>query len=158
MDNRNHWRIKRLTPSVQMLRLQRDFSSGVSRTVCGKLIWRGQIRPSPLSCEYTVEMRYRPGTRPVVRVVEPTLLKLEGKGLPHVYPKDELCVYFPRDWDGTTFLTDTVIPWVSEWLFHYEVWLATGQWCGGGIHPSIKRKSAIREEQETQRETAAKME
>jgi len=21
------------------------------------------------------------------------------------------------------------------WLFYYEIWLATGEWCGGGVHP-----------------------
>lgn len=33
------------------------------------------------------------------------------------------------------YLNATIIPWTSEWLFNYEVWLATGEWRGGGMHP-----------------------
>ncbi len=32
-------------------------------------------------------------------------------------------------------LADTILPWASLWLFYYEVWLATGEWVGGGEHP-----------------------
>jgi hypothetical protein len=27
----------------------------------------------------------------------------------------------------------TIVPWLSLWLYYYEVWLATGAWEGGGI-------------------------
>lgn len=37
-------------------------------------------------------------------------------------------------------LWETVIPWTSEWLLHYEVWLATGDWHGRGEHPSTGSK------------------
>ena len=32
-------------------------------------------------------------------------------------------------------LATTIVPWCSEWLFYYELWLATGEWLGGGVHP-----------------------
>ena len=35
---------------------------------------------------------------------------------------------------------DTLVPWTIEWLFHYEIWLATGTWCGGGEHPVVGKK------------------
>jgi hypothetical protein len=31
-------------------------------------------------------------------------------------------------------LAYTVVPWISEWLLYYELWLFTGEWTGGG-HP-----------------------
>ena len=34
------------------------------------------------------------------------------------------------------FIADTIVPWACEWLLHYEIWLATGEWHGGGEHPS----------------------
>ena len=37
-------------------------------------------------------------------------------------------------------IAETIIPWASEWLLHYEIWLATGEWQGGGIHPDISKK------------------
>lgn len=27
-------------------------------------------------------------------------------------------------------IADTIVPWTSLWLHHYEIWLATGIWCG----------------------------
>jgi hypothetical protein len=29
-------------------------------------------------------------------------------------------------------LATTVLLWAAEWLMHYELWLVTGQWHGGG--------------------------
>jgi hypothetical protein len=30
-------------------------------------------------------------------------------------------------------IATTIIPWLSLWLYYYEVWHATGEWMGGGI-------------------------
>jgi hypothetical protein len=32
--------------------------------------------------------------------------------------------------DGS--IADTIVPWTAEWLVHYEIWLVTGEWYGGG--------------------------
>ena len=32
------------------------------------------------------------------------------------------------------FLSKTIIPWVYDWLYHYEIWVGTGEWTGGGVH------------------------
>lgn len=37
-------------------------------------------------------------------------------------------------------LVDTYIAWTSEWLWHFEDWLITGVWAGGGEHPQQRRK------------------
>ena len=29
-------------------------------------------------------------------------------------------------------IADTIVPWTCEWLVHYEIWFATGEWHGGG--------------------------
>lgn len=33
-------------------------------------------------------------------------------------------------------LAHTIVPWACDWLMHYEFWLATGTWAGGGVHPT----------------------
>lgn len=33
------------------------------------------------------------------------------------------------------YVCDTIVPWTAEWLLNYELWLATGEWVGGGEHP-----------------------
>ena len=37
------------------------------------------------------------------------------------------------DWREDRALAWTIIPWLLEWLVEYEVWLVTGEWCGGGV-------------------------
>jgi hypothetical protein len=32
-------------------------------------------------------------------------------------------------------IADSVVPWASEWLFFYEIWLPSGEWHGGGEWP-----------------------
>jgi hypothetical protein len=34
-------------------------------------------------------------------------------------------------------IADTVLPWTTEWLYHYEIWLITGEWTGGGDWPGV---------------------
>lgn len=50
-----------------------------------------------------------------------------------------MCLYLSPDFTSQMLLADTVIPWAVEWLYHYEIWLATGEWCGGGKHPQINK-------------------
>ena len=42
-------------------------------------------------------------------------------------------------------IADTIVAWTCEWLIHYEIWLATGEWHGGG--------DGLAEEQRTDRST-----
>lgn len=37
-------------------------------------------------------------------------------------------------------LANTVIPWIVEWLFYYEIRLTTGEWLGGGEHPQSEKR------------------
>lgn len=91
------------------------------------------IRPSPASQTYTVQLRYRHGDHPHVTVIDPPLEAGPGRqDLPHVYPGNELCLYYPGEWRHNMLLATTVLPWIAEWLIHYEVWRVTGQWTGGG--------------------------
>lgn len=41
-------------------------------------------------------------------------------------------------------IADTYIPWAIEWLYYYEIWLVTGEWCGGGIHPTTAKPKSER--------------
>jgi hypothetical protein len=101
----------------------------------GRLICTAALQPTEQSCTYIVEVSYKPGTRPAVRVRDPALELWPGTGaLPHVYPGDELCLNYPGEWDSSMSVGHTILPWASEWLLHYEIWLVTGEWTGGGVH------------------------
>lgn len=104
-----------------------------------ELTWKHTITPSPLSDQYEIKISYIRGKNPNVYVVNPKLTLYPGEDkLPHVYDtkKQWLCIYYRKasEWRSDMHIADTVIPWTSEWLLHYECWLATGIWNGGGIH------------------------
>lgn len=112
-----------------------EFVSTISK---GNLIIKGQIRPTARSKIYTFKLKYTVGGAPDVSIITPTLEKnFNGEDIPHTYPKERLCLYYPgyKEFTSSMLISDTVIPWISLWLYHYENWHLTGDWMGGGIHP-----------------------
>ena len=108
------------------------------RVKCGRLRWRGELQPTPLSRTYSVGLTYAVGRRaPDVRILRPQLRTDEVRELPHVYPGDELCLCYPWEWDGSQLIARTIIPWTSEWLLHFEIFASTGCWHGGGHEPVV---------------------
>lgn len=107
----------------------------------GIATWIGPVRPSAMSEEYQVKVVYKNFDVPRVKVLSPELRShAEGAPIPHVYSENRLCLYLPGsgEWRPDKFIADTIIPWTSLWLYHYEVWQATREWYGGGIHPNVK--------------------
>ncbi len=98
------------------------------------------MQPSELSPYYHIKIKYQLGKHPDVYVINPYPLPLADreKKLPHVYNHDKqhLCLYFRKDkeWTASKMIADVIVPWVSEWLLHYELWVLTGEWRGGGVH------------------------
>lgn len=115
-------------------------NSRVQRKGNSELSWIHILQPTPLSNSYKVELVYTRSNGVKMFVLEPKPLPL-AKGwsvLPHVYSTSEqrLCLYYPKDreWNSSMLFVKTIIPWTSEWLLHYEIWVGTGNWKGGGIH------------------------
>ena len=100
------------------------------------LQWTGTLQPSPLSACYMVQLSYVLKFAPKVRVLDPPLQQREGRSAPHRYSNGNLCLYLPEanEWAPHMRLVDVIVPWASEWLLHYEYWLVTGEWQGGGTH------------------------
>ncbi len=102
----------------------------------GLLVCGGDVRPTPLNHCYRVRVEYRTRKTPRVYVESPKLRRRDPKKpIPHTYSDDEPCIFYPTEWYSDMKLALTVLPWLSMWLFYYEVWLATGGWHGGGVHP-----------------------
>jgi hypothetical protein len=99
----------------------------------GELTCVVQLQPTPASPTNNVRLAYRHGRHPEVTVTEPPLdLHPRATKLPHVYDGDVLCLYYPGEWSEDMLLAHTVLPWTTEWLLHYELWLITEMWTGGG--------------------------
>jgi hypothetical protein len=103
----------------------------------GRLTWTVQLQPTPLSTTYTVRVTCDGIARPKVLVVDPALQDPWGKGLPHVFPPEELCLYRDEFDVWRDLIAVKMVPWISEWLYYHELWLTTGEWLGGGEHPTV---------------------
>lgn len=104
----------------------------------GVLRWQGELCPSPLSETYHVSLTYDGGFRvPAFEVLSPDLHVQGLEDLPHVYDGDELCLCYPRQFSPRILIAKTIIPWASEWLLHFEFFLITGAWHGGGHEPAV---------------------
>ena len=111
-----------------------NFSTSVGRNS----LWiKGKLQPTSRSDIYTVEIIYHLRKRPIVNILKPLLIKnFKGEDIPHVYAGEKLCLYQPKynEFKFSDFLSATIVPWTSLWLYHYEVWHVTGDWLGGGEH------------------------
>ena len=116
----------------QAYRLDRDFPDGKARLRSAVLVWTGRLTPTPLSREYMIRTRYPRGQLPRVALIEPRLAPAERDLLHHLYPNGDLCLHRLDEWDSSMLLTETIIPWTSEWLAHYELWKRTHHWYGDG--------------------------
>lgn len=112
----------------------------------GELLCTLPLQPTPMSRSYSVRIVYRHRRRPRVTVTDPPLaLHPDATALPHVYPDGDLCLHLPGEWKDHMFLADTILPWTSAWLLHYELWLALGYWTGtGDQHPVASPANRIR--------------
>ena len=103
---------------------------------------RGVVQPSELHDAYRVRVEYRVWAPPKAWIEEPQLRRLEPEErIPHTYLDDGVerpCLYLPQtgEWSPEKKLAMTIIPWLSLWLFFYESWRVTGEWLGGGVHPT----------------------
>jgi hypothetical protein len=129
-------RTRARNPAQQLTVLERLPLTSASGLGAGKLRWEGRLRPTTHSDLYTVRVDHNVGSKPVVTVLEPELEVPPSKaGLPHVFPGDRLCLCYPWQWKSSMIIAKTIVPWASEWLLHYELWKATGEWHGGGHEP-----------------------
>ena len=58
-----------------------------------------------------------------------------------MYSDGTLCLHKSGDWTQYMFIADSTVPWAAEWLANYEIWLATGDWHGGGEWPPRRADS-----------------
>lgn len=97
--------------------------------------------------KYKIRIDYYKKGFPNVYVVNPEIDMSEsleihtfGNYYHGAYKKElpKLCLtHLETDkWDSSILLTESYIPWAIEWTEFYELWLLTGKWYGGGVHPT----------------------
>lgn len=96
-----------------------------------------ELQPTAISEKYDLMVIYEQNRWVKVFIVNKELkIAANRSKLPHVYDskQQQICLYSPskKEWDGFRSIVDTIIPWASEWLYYYELWLPEGKWYGGG--------------------------
>lgn len=130
--------VKDKTIIEQMASIKRNYIN-FSTSVKRDSLWtKGELQPTSRSDVYTIEIIYHFRKCPIVNILKPVLVKnFKGEDIPHVYPGEKLCLFQPKynEFKFSDFLSATIVPWTSLWLYYYEVWHVTGDWLGGGEHP-----------------------
>jgi hypothetical protein len=130
---------------VQAHLLKQCFPGEKLKVTKRELVWEGHLRPSAISCVYTVKVQYTLDDQPKIYVLSPDLQAVAdavkpGRDIPHKYEKNPLriCIYHPSksEWKSSDSLASTVIPWTCMWLSFFEDWVFTDVWSGGGEHPT----------------------
>jgi hypothetical protein len=121
-----------VTPALQAFALRQIMPDGRARIRKGELTWVGEVQPSSECSAYELHIVHRPRRLPTVRVLSPALKPNEEGLLPHVYDDGTLCLHEDEGWRPSMLLSQTLLPWACEWLFYYELWLASEIWFGDG--------------------------
>ncbi|MCL4743498.1 MAG: hypothetical protein KJZ54_14980 [Phycisphaerales bacterium] len=135
-------KLPKLSLAVQMMHLRKHYPTATCSVKRSCLRWVGEVHPTPLSDRYLLELVYKIEEVPRVKVLSPVLQRRDDLPPPHMYSEDRLCLYLPRtgEWSREMVIATTIVPWASEWCMYYEIWLATGEWRGGGVHPGERHK------------------
>lgn len=135
--------VRPLPLAAQVMRLRQLFpESMIQYKGHETIVWKGSLQPTPLSRPYLLRLDYKLKKWPKIWLMNPPLETRDGERAPHLYIDDSLCLFHPsyKEWSSDKLIADTIIPWASLWLYYYEIWLATGNWHGGGEHPPAKEK------------------
>ena len=137
---RKYWKDNLAIP-VQYANVKKEYPQFKTSILKDSLLIKGDLQPTPRSCTYQFKIRYYVGKRPKIKITNPELKRnFKNEKIPHVYSGNELCLYYQqyKEFDSKCKISDYIIPWISLWLYYYEIWHITGEWLGGGKHPRIK--------------------
>ena len=125
-------------------------SAGTGVLRGGKLIWRFESSPNPLSRTYGIRLELDWKRSPEVYVERPDLhLLAEGKRLPHVYQQEppRLCL-FPSGYVRVPAVdaagSDPSFPGRPSGSSISKIGSATDEWKGGGMHPGSPSEREVR--------------
>lgn len=144
-------KINVISVNSQFIRLKKSFPNLVQEE-CTKSRFSVVLRlqTDVFSREYDVRIVYEHGKSVNVFIVNEVLrIATNRTKLPHVYDSklQRICLYGREggSWSSDKSIASVIVPWVSEWLFYYELWLIDGQWYGGG-HNEYENENIAKDE------------
>lgn len=152
MAIKKYHRSKPITIPIQKLNIRKMFKSMIVKEYKVRdLRMILKIQPTEFSKSYNVLLEYKSVQKKPQAYVSLEQLGIKNKeNIPHKYSIKNmnnkeyinLCLYYRNEWNPMMKISETIIPWISEWIYYFEFWCITGKWCGGGKHPN---KKAIKE-------------
>ncbi|MEO8403289.1 MAG: hypothetical protein ABI480_01785 [Chitinophagaceae bacterium] len=137
-DNGIDMVVKDKTIIQQAARIKVKYPQYKVTTTTSSIVITGSLQPTARSVMYDFRIEYHLYQLPIITIAEGQLVRnAKDENIPHMYEQKSLCLFRPkyRQFTMATLIGDTIIPWTSLWLFHYESWHITGKWHGGGEHP-----------------------
>lgn len=136
--------MRRLDGSQQSAMLTAAFPSFRLVARGNPFVWVGTLKPEEMTATYRVRITLlRMKQRPMVDVLDPRLVpREEGGKVPHTFGPSRICLHLNEEWDPSLYIHQTIVPWTILWLYHYEMWHATGEWHGGGHEPDAPKEEA----------------
>ena len=121
---------------LQLAKLTKVYSNISDATIRnGRLSFNVSIKPLETSESYLIHVEYIINLNPRAYLISPPLKQYNGKNPHHIFETNEngqtqLCFYNTKfgEWNKSMYLADTIVPWLTSWLFAYEIWQITGQW------------------------------
>lgn len=132
---------------MEKMRVNRDFPHFQTQLRGLQLICTGRTNPSDESQQYKIQIAYAYDGAPQCRILEP---QIAVDPQIHMYKNGTLCLYDWREqsWNPVYHLSETVIPWIAEWLVYYELFQMTGRWLGkAASHDEPKQEPAAEKKQ-----------
>lgn len=108
------------------------------------------IKSTLSSKEYIIKIKYDTiYDIPKVFLLNENLSIYQSEKIPHIYSHKiingknyvQLCTFFPKeDWDNKMIIANTVFLWTIEWIYFFEIWSVSGEWCGRRNTPTKWKK------------------
>lgn len=136
MSNIRYLRRKDHRLSEQLFRLRQLYPEAKVYIKRDVLYWDGYLRPTAMSDTYHIQISYKKRYRPKVLLSGDNVRGFDKGNFPHQFKLDsehkmaQICLHLNGEFNSYMFIADTIIPWTVEWLYFYEIWLATGEWHG----------------------------
>jgi hypothetical protein len=103
------------------------------------LVCKGVLRPHDCDQEYMIKIEYVAGHEPKSTILYP---RIEPSRKIHMYKDHSLCLCYSRDiqWTEKIRIYEYTVPWISEWIHYYEIYLLNGGVWEGPESPSHMRE------------------
>lgn len=104
------------------------------------LICTGFLQPPGCKNPYKIKIEYVAGHEPKSTILKPSIEPCKEI---HMYNDHSLCLHYPIDmfWNEKIKIFEFTIPWISEWIIFYELYLVNGNIWEGRESPTHIRES-----------------